>query len=1257
MSWLSAIGSMFTYLGGESLGSSLLRVALTMGVANYLNKQNESASSAGGAAYNAQSVRQQISPATENKIPVAYGDSYFSGTIFDVQLVNDNRQLYAALALCEQTGDVYSSSPNNPAARVASSITIDNIYLNGQRITFMADGTTIDYTTDDTGVVDSNAHGLVGIYLYKGGSNAPMLPCQPGTVTPIAGTVPTAAYTIMPGWTASTTAQNTVFAIVKLNYDPSKGLKSIPDLKFHVRNTLNKPGDVLHDYMTNEMYGAGIPEAYIDNATITAVNAYSDESITLGAYPAQARYRVNGLVQTSSTVLDNMGKLASTAGSYVSYDIGTGKWAIYTNRAGVQSLSFNDSNIIGQINVTGSNLDAYYNRVEVQFPYAYLKDQNNFINFELPEIFRNANEPSNTLQLNHEFVNNVVQATVLANLDLRQTREDMVVTFKTDYSKYNVQIGDVVGVTNSVYGWTNKLFRIIRVKKADSDAGELTLEITGQTYNSDVYTVEDISDFVPLIGVGHSIPALSPIATPVAPTAVVTTLSSQPSIVINAVVPAGVVTEMEFWYTKDTEYTLLGSMRAENSGPFLLGATPAFKTVLLNSGTYYFKVRAVNEAGSSAFSAPSAATPYTYTQAPDVLPYNVPVLDQNGQELPGDGLNMGMLAAYVATKLNWFGEGGIFSGNATIKSIFGIGDEAVAQIETAVQADTNIGNVAPGFYKATAGGSTMLSSNVDTLNFVAGPGTADGSKIVVTGVAGTNTVMIDLALGANLAIAANTTPDTGGTGNVVVPPPAPTTITSTLNGKVFPMVFGSGPTDGAVDSRAGIFTHDHLVFAGSNVGGLVKSDNVITSSKALTVAASGLIRDFYKFPSLANNWSRKPWYNDTLTDKYAYGSKVTIYYSTATYTSGNLDAQSWSPWTLCGSNDGVTGFNGNVTVVVPATYANTYSNPQPTVSSIVTAPYIVEEIMGADGSGTSEYVSGTFPGSNTLSDYDPFKANVLIVNQLTPETTRIDSYSTLAKATGVAVSNGNTTITFPGGATDLIMFGISVFNPPTGTAVSSNTVFAHATPFYVNSFPEAKPFKQIASNGTRFVGISAVDSRVYWSDDGIKFDRIKLDADVTNSPTWDSTAFEFIGWDGSKFLAHDLQNGCATSTDGKTWTEYSNSTLSAGTIQVCVTTGHYVAVGTAGIQTSADGIVWNAVSNPIAPAMPKTVVWTGSMYLLGAARTNMGYALYTGTNGTTWTALEQASNPTASQTVDTANYTSTQNSIDLMNSLTTSLLP
>lgn len=716
MGWLEAIGGMFEWASGSSIISSLVRVAAAFGLMRYLSKTQEAPINPSTTSNN----RIQVPPSTENKIPVAYGSSYFNGTVVDVQLTNNNKTLYAVIVLCEKTGNLLSTG-------AASSITIDNIYLDNKVITFTSDGTTVDHVTDDTGVVDTSpGAGLMGIYLYKGSSANPMLPCQAGTTTPITGTVPSAAYSIMPGWDNTYSCSNTIFAIVKLNYDPSKGQHSIPNLKFHVNNTMKLPGDCLYDYMTNSLYGASIPAGLINTTSFTALNTYSNQTVTYSPYPAQPRYLINGLINTNQKVLNNMDLIAASAASYITYDISSGQWAVLIQKVTAKTFDFSDHNIVGQVNATGTALDTYYNSVEVQFPYAYLRDQSNYVRVDLATNVLNYNEPVNVLKTQYDLVNNVVQATILANIQLRQSREDLCITFKTDFSAYNVQLGDVIGLTNSTYGFTGKLFRVIKLVKAESETGELTIDVTALSYNDAVYTVSNINSFIPSIGAGSSIPSLSAIATPIAPTLTSSTISSQPSITVTATIPAGVVTDMEFWASSDgTTYKFQGSTRNDNSGAFTTGATTVFKTIELQTATWYFKVRAANTQTSSSFSPASTGLSYTYIQAPDVLPYNTPTVGSNGQPMSSlQGLGLGLIAAYVASQINWQGLGQ--SALTELQNLGVISPSQLGAIQTAITSNSAAANV------VVKDEGTTITTGATSINFVGAAVTATASGTAVT---------------------------------------------------------------------------------------------------------------------------------------------------------------------------------------------------------------------------------------------------------------------------------------------------------------------------------------------------------------------------------------------------------------------------------------------------------------------------------------------------------------------------------------------
>jgi hypothetical protein len=77
------------------------------------------------------------------------------------------------------------------------------------------------------------------------------------------------------------------------------------------------------------------------------------------------QYRINGIIDTSASVFENMEQLALSSGVWTTYDIHNGRWSVLINRAGASTRSFDDSNIVGAIDVSASGLTDYYNAVKV----------------------------------------------------------------------------------------------------------------------------------------------------------------------------------------------------------------------------------------------------------------------------------------------------------------------------------------------------------------------------------------------------------------------------------------------------------------------------------------------------------------------------------------------------------------------------------------------------------------------------------------------------------------------------------------------------------------------------------------------------------------------------------------------------------------------------------------------------------------------------------------------------------------------------
>lgn len=199
-------------------------------------------------------------------------------------------------------------------------------------------------------------------------------------------------------------------------------------------------------------------------------------------------FLVNGVIDTSKTVVQNLQTLCAACGCWLSYDIAQGKWAVTINQAGSSVASFDDSNIIGGVNISSTGLTELYNSVEIEYPHKDIKDRKDYITFSVASGDRYPNEPDNVLQLQTDIVNDPVQAAYIASRELKQSRVDKVIEFRTDYSKLGLKAGDLIDITNTPYGYTNKVFRIVSLQEDDSDEGVLSLSIRALEYDANVYS-------------------------------------------------------------------------------------------------------------------------------------------------------------------------------------------------------------------------------------------------------------------------------------------------------------------------------------------------------------------------------------------------------------------------------------------------------------------------------------------------------------------------------------------------------------------------------------------------------------------------------------------------------------------------------------------------------------------------------------------------------------------------------------------------
>ena len=203
-------------------------------------------------------------------------------------------------------------------------------------------------------------------------------------------------------------------------------------------------------------------------------------------------FEINGVVDTSNSVFDNLNTLSTASGCWLTFDASEGKWAVVINRAGPSTKSFNDSNIIGPIAITGTGLTEAYNKVVVEFPHKDLRDQTDSVALSIPENQRFPNEVDNTLNIKLQCVSDPAQAQYIGAVELKQSRVDRVIEFLTDYTSLGIKAGDLIDVTAEPYGFDAKVFRVTKVSENDADDGSIQLSITAVEYDASVYSTDGL---------------------------------------------------------------------------------------------------------------------------------------------------------------------------------------------------------------------------------------------------------------------------------------------------------------------------------------------------------------------------------------------------------------------------------------------------------------------------------------------------------------------------------------------------------------------------------------------------------------------------------------------------------------------------------------------------------------------------------------------------------------------------------------------
>ncbi|QGZ18362.1 putative tail protein [Pelagibacter phage HTVC202P] len=392
-------------------------------------------------------------------IPVVYGERLIGGTrVFMETSGTDNTYLYMAIVMSE--GEINS---------------IEEIRVDDKVVTFasaFSDGTAVE-----VGSGDSN--------FYKDSESLIRVEPHFGTDSQSASTL----LSTLSSWGSNHRLRGLCYLAIRFKWNQDaftgipkvqakiKGKKVVAYNSSLVAQTAahsTNPAWCLLDYLTNERYGKGISTTEIDLQSFYDASVICETQVE--PYSGASNINIfdtNVALDTSQKIIDNVREILKGCRGYLPYT--EGKYKLIIETTGTASITLTEDDIIGGYNLSIPTKNERYNRVIVGFV-------NPERNFQVDEIqwppTSDSGLPSSDQhatmktadggfllegRFTFKTITSPYQAEEMAEIILRRSREALTLGLTVSFDAYDLAIGDIVGITHSSLGFSNKLFRCVGI--------------------------------------------------------------------------------------------------------------------------------------------------------------------------------------------------------------------------------------------------------------------------------------------------------------------------------------------------------------------------------------------------------------------------------------------------------------------------------------------------------------------------------------------------------------------------------------------------------------------------------------------------------------------------------------------------------------------------------------------------------------------------------------------------------------------------
>jgi len=386
----------------------------------------------------------QINKQSNNaQIPVIYGERLVGGTrVFLETSGADNTYLYGAMVLAEGEINAITEIQVNESV-----VTFDGSFANGTQI-----------TSNDS----------------KYGTTF--------TVQPFYGTDSQSAsslLTTLSSWGSNHKLSGIAYIAFRFTWDADK-YSGIPNIKVKVQGKKvsifdsggnetigvysTNPVWCLLDFLRNERYGKGIADSDIDISSFYTASQIAETQVTPYSGASDINlFDCNAVINTNKKIIDNVKVFLKGMRGLLPYV--QGKFKLLIESTGTATFTLNEDNIIGGIKVESERKNEKYNRVLVNYV-------NPDKNYQVDTVVYPETEAEHTTlktadggflqegNITLDTISSPYQALEFGKIILNRSRNNLKLGLTANYEALDLAIGDIVNVTSSILGMTNKPFRI-----------------------------------------------------------------------------------------------------------------------------------------------------------------------------------------------------------------------------------------------------------------------------------------------------------------------------------------------------------------------------------------------------------------------------------------------------------------------------------------------------------------------------------------------------------------------------------------------------------------------------------------------------------------------------------------------------------------------------------------------------------------------------------------------------------------------------